>query len=900
MHTYSSVWSHDDNYHWHEATCGHDLFRGNYEEHHWSKGVVKAATCTENGEIRYTCTECGYTKSVEIDKGGHAYILATKVDPTCTEDGYLIYRCNLCGDEKKSTLLALGHEFGTDHTCDRCGYTIENTHVHSITEQVVDPTCTEMGYTIHQCSDCEYSYKDNFIEPTGHKWDEGTVTKEKTCTEDGVLTYHCHDCDETMTEIIPKGHDYHYTILIPATCTETGLRAAVCEICGDTIDSEVIPASHTWDEGEVIKEASCTSEGLIKYTCTVCGETKEEVVPKTGHQYVNGICSICGHSFIDDIYGDEDFPEYGMYFHIDDIVSAYGPNTINTYGVLLDHNEDADIEKVAVYLTQDGTMWRRSLAFTGSNVTSAYYVPFLSYDSDIYYTGMNSSMINTFPLSKNSSGIYTYGNYVTIGVNLADKYGKLLLSLYDVGQAGAKTRVFDDLDEVIKWLIDGECTHNYGDWSIIKDPTCTEPGIKQRTCSSCGDVQQELIAATGHTFFDDWTSNSTHHWHDANCGHDVVSDKSEHTFGDWIVRTEATAQAEGLEYRTCSVCGYEETRSIPRKSAVDIEDDIAKNPKIVLTSSYSTVQPRKSVSISANVDNITGFEYQWVVGNDIDFSAFRTSTDGTVANFSSSFNSEGSYYISLYIRKDGLIWSESIEISVSMASTSTYTVGEIGPSGGYIFYDCDADNDTGNADGLKSSECGWRYLESAPSDLRIVNGTPTVDSTLSGYSNGTYEIYYGYYRTSASGNELYVNGTTTYNSLNCTGTAIGTGKKNTELLVGAMGESAYKYDSTDSDNNSEKISDYAARLCDILEYTKDGVKYDDWFLPSMDELNLMYTSLHEQGLGGFEGSSVPWYWSSSEGNHYYAYYAWKQSFYSGNQSWSYRVYCNRVRPVRAF
>ena len=234
--------------------------------------------------------------------------------------------------------------------------------------------------------------------------------------------------------------------------------------------------------------------------------------------------------------------------------------------------------------------------------------------------------------------------------------------------------------------------------------------------------------------------------------------------------------------------------------------------------------------------------------------------------------------------------------SSSPSSPTSYRVGEIGPSGGYVFYDCDADNDTGNADGLKSSECGWRYLEAAPADLRIVNGTPTVNSTLSGYSNGTYNFCYGYYRTYASGNELYVNGTITYDSSNCTGTAIGTGKKNTELLVVAMGDSAYKNYHSDS-NNSEKISDYAARLCDILEYTSDGVTYTDWFLPSKDELNLMYTNLHKEGLGAF---AVSWYWSSSEYLNY-AYGAWDQYFGDGRQYYfNHRNSDYRVRPVRAF
>jgi cobalamin biosynthesis Mg chelatase CobN len=32
-----------------------------------------------------------------------------------------------------------------------------------------------------------------------------------------------------------------------------------------------------------------------------------------------------------------------------------------------------------------------------------------------------------------------------------------------------------------------------------------------------------------HSFSDDWSINTTHHWHDAVCGHDLVADKAEHT-----------------------------------------------------------------------------------------------------------------------------------------------------------------------------------------------------------------------------------------------------------------------------------------------------------------------------------------------------------------------------------
>ena len=54
------------------------------------------------------------------------------------------------------------------------------------------------------------------------------------------------------------------------------------------------PCQHKWDEGKVTKEATCTATGVMTYTCTLCGETKTEVIPMIAHNYVDGVCSVCG------------------------------------------------------------------------------------------------------------------------------------------------------------------------------------------------------------------------------------------------------------------------------------------------------------------------------------------------------------------------------------------------------------------------------------------------------------------------------------------------------------------------------------------------------------------------------------------------------------------------------
>ena len=62
-HTFNYGWAHDESFHWHNATCGHDVI-SEKSAHTWDNGVEKTpATHTLDGEMLYTCTVCGYTKT---------------------------------------------------------------------------------------------------------------------------------------------------------------------------------------------------------------------------------------------------------------------------------------------------------------------------------------------------------------------------------------------------------------------------------------------------------------------------------------------------------------------------------------------------------------------------------------------------------------------------------------------------------------------------------------------------------------------------------------------------------------------------------------------------------------------------------------------------------------------
>ena len=75
-HTYGTEWTKDESGHWHESTCGttaptHDAMKKDFAAHTFDEGkVTKPADYGVVGEKKFTCTECGYSYTQEIDALG--------------------------------------------------------------------------------------------------------------------------------------------------------------------------------------------------------------------------------------------------------------------------------------------------------------------------------------------------------------------------------------------------------------------------------------------------------------------------------------------------------------------------------------------------------------------------------------------------------------------------------------------------------------------------------------------------------------------------------------------------------------------------------------------------------------------------------------------------------------
>ncbi|MFR5816896.1 MAG: Ig-like domain-containing protein [Hominisplanchenecus sp.] len=306
-------------------------------EHHWDQGeIITEATCTEEGEKKFTCSICGDEKTEKVSATGHQHTeIRNKKEATCKETGYSGDTwCKDCGkkilsgqaiaktenhswDAGKVTTKATCTEEGEKtFTCSICGdkkteKVSATGHQHTEIRNKKEATCKETGYSGDTwCKDCGKKILSGqaIAKTENHSWDAGKVTTKATCTEEGEKTFTCSICGDKKTEKVSATGHQHTEIRNKkeATCKETGYSGDTwCKDCGKKILSGQAIAKtedHSWNQGEITKEPTCKEKGEKTFTCSICGNTKTEKVSTTDHQHMeirnqkNPTCKEAGYS----------------------------------------------------------------------------------------------------------------------------------------------------------------------------------------------------------------------------------------------------------------------------------------------------------------------------------------------------------------------------------------------------------------------------------------------------------------------------------------------------------------------------------------------------------------------------------------------------------------------------
>jgi uncharacterized repeat protein (TIGR02543 family) len=221
--------------------------------------------------------------------------------------------------------------------------------------------------------------------------------------------------------------------------------------------------------------------------------------------------------------------------------------------------------------------------------------------------------------------------------------------------------------------------------------------------------------------------------------------------------------------------------------------------------------------------------------------AIHNNSTGAITITNGTVSATGAQGYSIYNNSTGVVTITAPPAVIDGEKFPKYFLGDTGPGGGKIFY-YSAEGFTFYASATDAVGTKCYYLEAAPADM--ASTLRWAETTSAAYNN----------------------------SVSGTGTEIGTGRKNTALILAV-------------DANAP-----AAKACND---STTGSK-TDWFLPSKEELNQLYVNRNLIGNMGTTNT----YWSSSQSSTIQA--AWYQLFSNGNQDEAIKGGANSVRAIRAF
>ena len=295
----------------------------------------------------------------------------------------------------------------------------------------------------------------------------------------------CNSCD---TKSIPAtGHDWgEWEVKTPATGDQPGVKVRKCKVCGVTEEDEI--SEHKYGEWTVVKAATCTEKGTEQRTCADCGNVQTRSIPATGHKY-----------------------------------------------------EEERVKDTTC--TEDGL-----LKFTCTKCGDTYTKIESATGHDMETRGW--TVVTEATCTKPGLEERVCNNWNTDGTPCDHKETRKIPATghkYESKSTTVTVETAENGDKITKTTTEKICSscgeaehkeHVWSDWTVTKEPTTTEMGVKTRTCSECGATETMDIARV------------------------AEPEHKEHTWDDGVVTTPATCEKDGVMTYTCTGCGEKRTEVI--------------------------------------------------------------------------------------------------------------------------------------------------------------------------------------------------------------------------------------------------------------------------------------------------------------------------------------------------
>lgn len=467
--------------------------------HDIKEEIKTAATCTEDGTKKITCKRegCDYEKTETIP-AAHTPGAPDYQAPDCVNNGKEIIKCTACQEIIES------HDLGTLDPA---------TGEHVYTEhKEVPATCQKAGTTAYkQCNGCK-AYENGKgpqeipVDANAHVFGEDDIVtiKPSDCSTDpmtkGIVKKTCSLCKKTVYDTLEVQHDFKNvtpSVTKFAYCEKDGEQTRVCNKCHKTITETITASGHEYGTGTITTGATCGKDGVRTFTCqnTNCQEdgTKKsytEKIPATGKhtfeqitteptctepKHTGSICSVCG-------VANGPVVEEG---------EPLGHDLKETINQAATCTEDG---KKTITCNRDGCDYEKEETIPAAHgaTTSTYQAATCTepaYDiitCTVCHKEVKRESLEAIEGPKGHTEVTTPAVPAT-----CIRPGKT---------AGISCSVCKAVIQEQKEVAVDPNHHTYGNYIESQPATCTENGLRYRTCSDCSKNDYDIIPA-GH----DWS-----------------------------------------------------------------------------------------------------------------------------------------------------------------------------------------------------------------------------------------------------------------------------------------------------------------------------------------------------------------------------------------------------------
>ena len=423
-----------------------------------------------------------------------------------------------------------------------------------------------------------------------------TVSASTSTTENATRPPLCDGREDVILTLTPPSVAYNETVEciehvpgewitdVDATCTTNGKKHIECTVCGAIIRDGSIPAlGHNLTDYIYDNNATCTEGGTkTSYCLNGCGRSKtvaDEDHPALGHvssepvieDYIEAgcedgsyiekiICLSCdvvlsrtrvilhgtGHTESDYrvVYSSPTCTEYGIRYV--ECTVCHTPLYMEK-DAPLGHTESDWIIDTPPHCETVGS--RHKICLVCNKITVESTMDPLGHSFTNYVNSGNATCTSGTTMSaKCDNGCGTINTYY-VGPQLGHTGGKATCCALAVC-------------ERCEIEYGDYAPHDYEEWEVVKEPTCTTMGEKRRACSVCDDTQIAYTAkihVPGEWRVRNFPTCISYGVEETNCQLCYCTitrrtSKAMHEEGEWIVDKAATCHEYGSMHTECKYC----------------------------------------------------------------------------------------------------------------------------------------------------------------------------------------------------------------------------------------------------------------------------------------------------------------------------------------------------------